>query len=130
MINVVAALIWQDDKILICKRPKHKSLPLMWEFPGGKIEDGETTHGALKREIKEELDVEIITGYTLGNTIYHYEDFSVCLTFINAVIVSGKLKSLEHEEIKWVNISELGAHEFCSADEEILDKLKIVHLLD
>ncbi len=71
MINVVAALIWQDDKLLICKRPKHKSLPLLWEFPGGKIEAGETEFEALKREIKEELDIVIETEDIFGETIYH-----------------------------------------------------------
>ncbi len=125
MINVVAALIWQDDKLLICKRPKHKSLPLLWEFPGGKIEVGETEFEALKREIKEELDIVIETKDIFGETIYHYDNFSVKLTFINSIIVSGDPKLLEHEEFRWVTICELDNFEFCPADVEILGKLKL-----
>ncbi len=125
MINVVAALIWKDNKLLICKRPRHKALPLLWEFPGGKIESGETKFEALKREIKEELDVIIETNDILEETIYHYDNFSVKLTFINAFIINGVPKLLEHEELRWVDVSKLENFEFCPADVEILIKIKI-----
>ncbi len=130
MINVVAGLIWQAGKLLICKRPKSKSLPLLWEFPGGKVEEGETKFQALKREIKEELGVIIETREIYGNTVFQYDDFSVNITFINSIVVGGIPDCLEHEEIRWVNISELDQFEFCPADVEILTEIMTKKQLD
>ncbi len=124
MIEVVAALIWQDEKLLICKRLKHKPLPLLWEFPGGKIEKGETFVEALKREIQEELDVEIETRDIFHETTHHYEDFSVKLIFINATIIKGNVKNLEHEEIQWINKMDIDKYEFCPADLDVIEKIK------
>lgn len=124
MLNVVAGIIHRNDEILICKRPPHKKQPLLWEFPGGKIEVGETAFQALKRELQEELNIDVKIYDILEQTVHHYEDYSVNLMFINCEIISGIPKNLEHEEIKWVNILDLSNYEFCPADVEVLEKLK------
>ena len=124
MIHVVAALIWDKDKFLICQRPKNKARGLLWEFVGGKVEKDETKRQALIRECKEELGVTVDVGEVFTETEYEYPDIAVCLTIFNATIIGGALQKLEHNDIKWINISEIPNYVFCPADEEILKKLR------
>ena len=124
MIYVVAALVWDKDKFLICQRPKNKARGLLWEFVGGKVEKGETKEQALIRECKEELGVTVDVGEVFAETEYEYPDISVHLTIFNATIIGGALQKLEHNDIRWINISEIPNYVFCPADEVILKKLK------
>ena len=124
MIHVVAALIWDKDKFLICQRPKNKARELLWEFVGGKVEKGETKEQALIRECKEELGVTVDVGEVFAEKEYEYPDIAVRLTIFNATIIGGALHRLEHNDIKWINISEIPNYVFCPADEEILKKLR------
>ena len=87
MIEVVAALIWQGDKFMICQRPEHKARGLLWEFVGGKLESGETKEHALIRECKEELDILLSVGDVFTDVIHEYPDITVHLTLFNATIV-------------------------------------------
>ena len=104
MTEVVAALIWDEDKFMICQRPEHKARGLLWEFVGGKVEKGETKEEALIRECKEELDVTIGVKDVFMDVIHEYPDILVHLTLFNAVIEDGIPKKLEHNDIKWIRV--------------------------
>ena len=124
MIEVVAALIWENNKFMICQRPAHKARGLLWEFVGGKVELGETKEQALVRECKEELNVLLSVGDIFMKVTHKYPDITVHLTLFNATIVDGEPQKLEHNDIKWITPSEIPNYEFCSADEGILKKIK------
>lgn len=123
MTEVVAALIWDKDKFMICQRPAHKARGLLWEFVGGKVEPGETKEQALIRECQEELAVTLSIGDVFMDVVHEYPDLTVHLTLFNAVILEGIPKKLEHNDIQWIAPSEISNYEFCPADEEILDRL-------
>lgn len=123
IVEVVAALIWDDDKFLICQRPANKARALLWEFVGGKVEPGETKEEALIRECREELDIVLSVKDAFMDVVHEYSDITVRLTLFNAIIAEGKPKNLEHNEIKWITPSEIPNYEFCPADEEILKKI-------
>ena len=124
MTEVVAALIWQGDKFMICQRPAHKARGLLWEFDGRKVEPGETKEQSLIRECREELSVALSVGDMFMDVIHEYPDLTVHLTLFNATIAEGVPQKLEHNDIQWITPSEIQKYEFCPADEEILKKLK------
>ena len=124
MTEVVAALIWDGDKFMICQRPAHKARGLLWEFVGGKVESGETKEQALIRECKEELNVLLSVGSVFMDVVHEYSDLTVHLTLFNATIAKGEPQKIEHNDIKWITPSEVPNYEFCPADEEILAKIK------
>ena len=123
MTEVVAALIWNNDKFMICQRPAHKARGLLWEFVGGKVEPGETKEEALIRECREELAVTLTVNNVFMDVIHEYPDLTVHLTLFNAVIAEGEPLKLEHEDIQWIAPSEISNYEFCPADKEILAKI-------
>lgn len=123
MVEVVAALIWYNDKFMICQRPKHKARGLLWEFVGGKVELGETKEQALIRECMEELDITISVDDVFTEVVHEYPDITVHLTLFNAKIMGGTPKKIEHNDIKWILPSEIPNFEFCPADKEILEKI-------
>ena len=128
MTEVVAALIWQGDKFMICQRPAHKARGLLWEFVGGKVEPGETNEQALIRECREELAVTLSVGSVFMDVIHEYPDLMVHLTLFNATIAGGEPQKLEHNDIQWITPSEISNYEFCPADVEILRKIIEVYL--
>ena len=123
MIDVVAALIWDNDKFMICQRPAHKARGLLWEFVGGKVEPSETKEQALIRECREELAVTISVGDIFMDVTHEYPDLTVHLTLFNTTISEGEPQKLEHNNIKWITPSEIPNYEFCPADEEILKEI-------
>ena len=123
MTDVVAALIWQGEKFMICQRPAHKARGLLWEFVGGKVEPGETKEQALIRECKEELDILLSVGDVFMDVIHKYPDITVHLTLFTATIAEGEPQKLEHNDIKWITPREVRKYAFCPADEEILAKI-------
>ena len=124
MTEVVAALIWNVDKFMICQRPAHKARGLLlWEFVGGKVELGETKEQALIRECQEELAVTLSVGDVFMDVIHEYPDLTVHLTLFNSTIAEGEPQKLEHNDIQWITPSEILNYEFCPADEEILAKI-------
>ena len=123
MTEVVAALIWDKDKFMICQRPTHKARGLLWEFVGGKVEPGETKEQALIRECQEELAVTLSIGDVFMDVVHEYPDLTVHLTLFNAAILEGIPKKLKHNDIKWITPSEISNYEFCPADVEILKKI-------
>ena len=124
MTDVVAALIWEDDRFLACQRPAHKARGLLWEFVGGKVEPGESLEEALIRECREELDITVAPRDVFMEVIHEYPDLTVRLTLFNAAIAEGKPKALEHHDIRWITVQEIDGLAFCPADEEILKKLR------
>ena len=123
MTEVVAALIWNNDKFMICQRPANKARGLLWEFVGGKVELGETKEQALIRECKEELNIILSAGDVFMDVIHEYPDITVHLTLFNVTIVDGEPHKLEHNDIKWITPNEIPNYDFCPADEVILSKI-------
>lgn len=123
MTEVAAALIWDNDKFMICQRPAHKSNALLWEFVGGKLENGETKEEALVRECMEELGVTVSVGDEFFDVVHQYPDILVHLTLFNATIAQGEPKLLEHNDIKWITPDEIPEYKFCSADKDILERI-------
>ena len=121
--EVVAALIWQDDKFMICQRPAHKARGLLWEFVGGKVDPGESKQQALIRECREELAVEVSVGDVFMEVLHEYPDLLVRLTLFNSAIVSGEPQMLEHNDIQWITVEQIPKFDFCPADVDILKKL-------
>ena len=124
MTEVVAALIWDEDRFMACQCPANKARALLWEFVGGKVEAGETKEEALIRECREELDVTISVGDVFMEVTHAYPDLTVHLTLFNAKIAAGAPKKLEHNDIQWLTVEEIDGFPFCPADEEILKELK------
>lgn len=127
MVQVVAALIWDKNKFMICQRPEHKTRALEWEFVGGKQEKGETLTEALVRECREELDVTVSVGDIFMEVDHVYPDITVHLTLFNSKIEKGEIKMLEHNDIKWITPEEIPLYNFCPADKEILERITEVY---
>ena len=118
--DVVAALIWDGPRFMICQRPAHKARALLWEFVGGKTEAGETLEDALIRECREELDITVSVGDIFTQVIHEYPDIHIRLTLFNCTIAEGTPKLLEHNDLKWILPSEIPDFDFCPADKDIL----------
>lgn len=123
-VDVVAALIWEKDKFLICQRPANKARGLLWEFVGGKVEPGETKEQALARECAEELAISVDVGSPFMEVDHRYPDIHIRLTLFHCTIPTGQPQALEHNDIRWIHPSQIDAYRFCPADEEILEALK------
>ena len=123
MVEVVAALIWDEEKFMICQRPAHKARGMLWEFVGGKVEPGETKEQALIRECSEELAVTISVKNKFMEVLHQYPDITIRLTLFHATIAEGIPQKLEHHDIRWITPAEIPDYDFCPADEEILEKI-------
>ena len=127
MVEVVAALIWQGEKFMICQRPAHKARGLLWEFVGGKVEPGETGEQALVRECHEELAVTLSVGDVFMDVVHEYPDLTMHLTLYHASIAEGVPQKLEHNDIRWITPREIPNYDFCPADVEILTRIREVY---
>ena len=125
MTEVVAALICEGEKFMICQRPAHKARGLLWEFVGGKVEPGETKEQALIRECREELSVTLSVGDVFMDVIHEYSDITVHLTLFNATIADGVPQKLEHNDIRWITPNEIPNYAFCPADYKPVRKLPL-----
>lgn len=123
MTEVVAGLIRENGKILISLRPPEKARGLLWEFPGGKVEAGESKEEALIRECREELGVTLKVGKVYAELTYEYPDVTVRLTLFEARIGEGVPRNIEHADIRWIKPEEITAYPFCPADKEICLRL-------
>ena len=125
VIEVVAGVIFDENsRILVCERPEGKAMAGYWEFPGGKIEPGETPFEAITREIKEELSADIEPPEIFCEYPFSYPEKEIYFYFIKAKLVSEKIKPTFHSEIKWLSPLESGELEFCPADISAAEKLK------
>lgn len=123
MTEVVAALIWRQNKFLICQRPAHKARGLLWEFVGGKVEPGETKEQALVRECREELDVAVEPREIFLELTHTYPDLTVHLTLFQTRLLGGEPRRLEHADLRWITPEEIPQYPFCPADQVILERL-------
>ena len=123
MTEVVAALIWDNDRFLACQRPAHKARGLLWEFVGGKVEIGETHEEALIRECREELGVTVKPCDVFMDVVHVYPDLTVHLILYNAVILDGTIQLLEHNDARWITAAQIPDYCFCPADTEILEQI-------
>ena len=123
MTEVVAALIWDENRFMICQRPENKTRSFEWEFVGGKVEQGETKQQALIRECREELGVEVKVYDIFMDVVHEYPDITVHLTLFNAAIADGVPQKLEHNDIQWITPEEISGFNFCPADDEILKEI-------
>ena len=126
--QVVAALIWDGLRFLICQRPAHKARGLLWEFVGGKVEPGESRKAALARECREELGVEIAVGDIFMEVEHTYPDMTVHLTLFHARILQGIPQKLEHNDIRWITPQQIDGYVFCPADVEVLEAIRAIAL--
>ena len=126
MKEVTAAIILDGNKVLIAQRAAGENLAGKWEFPGGKIEPGETPQECLKREIREELDVDIEVRSFFGESIYDYASGEIRLMAFWCKWVSGNFSLHVHSRIAWVNRVELDRYDFAPADIPLVQKLKSV----
>ena len=117
MKRVVAALIWQQGKVLICQRTRHQSMPLKWEFPGGKIEEGEQPRDALRRELDEELGIVAVIGDEVARIRHQYPSgSSVELRFYDVREYSGELENRIFRDVAWTEPAKLPFYDFLEAD--------------
>ncbi|MGV2927087.1 (deoxy)nucleoside triphosphate pyrophosphohydrolase [Macrococcus capreoli] len=122
-IKVVGAVIQKDGKILCAQRNENTSLPLLWEFPGGKIEENELPEDALKRELLEEMQCEIEVGEKVITTVHEYDFAIIELTTFYAVMKNDHIVLEEHADMKWLSPKELNALEWAPADIEAVEKI-------
>ena len=123
MLEVVAAYIRKGEEILLCQRAENKKRALGWEFPGGKVEAGETKQAALRRECREELAIDIRVGDEIADVTYSYPDITIHLTLLEASIQSGEPSALEHKTLQWVLPGQIGGYELCPADRLLYEKI-------
>ena len=122
-VDVVAALVVEDGKFMICQRPAHKARGLLWEFVGGKVEPGETRAEALVRECREELGVAVAPGPIYMEVDHVYPDITIHLTLFRAAIAAGRPQRLEHADIRFIAPSDIPLYAFCPADAAILKRI-------
>jgi 8-oxo-dGTP diphosphatase len=124
MIKVTAAIIMESGKVFIAKRKPPGRMPGLWEFPGGKIENGETPENCLKRELKEELDVDAQIGRHIGTSVYKYDFYTVELMAFRTRIVTGEIKLHDHADMAWVAPGELDKYAFAPADLPFVEMIR------
>ncbi len=123
IVRVTAAIFVNDGMLLIAKRKSTRRLPNLWEFPGGKIEPNETPEECLKRELKEEFDIDVTVGEYLGSNIHTYDFGTIDLMAYRTDWNGGDFKLLDHEEIRWVFTHELDQFDFAPADTVFVEQL-------
>jgi 8-oxo-dGTP diphosphatase len=122
-IEVTAAIIRQGNKVLICQRDSNDDIPDLWEFPGGKVEPGESLEDCIRREIQEELELQIEPQAIFGTTTYDYRDRQLHFTFYTAVIKSGTMVLNVHQDARWITLQELENFSFMPGDVPVVERL-------
>jgi len=122
-IDVTAAILVEGDRVLIAQRPPEDRLAGLWEFPGGKVEEGEAPQDCLARELHEEFGIGVTVGEALGESMYHYAHLSIRLLVFRAFLSCGEIYPAAHAAIKWVKVSELADYAFSPADRPFVARL-------
>ena len=122
-IRVVAAVVERNAEYLITQRRPEAVLPLLWEFPGGRVEDGETDQAALRREMRERLDAVIEVGAELATSVHDYTGYSVTLVVYQATLLSRTLRPVRVNAFHWVASEDFCNYQFPPADQATMDKL-------
>lgn len=123
MIKVVAGILKKDNKILIARKKEGKSLAGYWEFPGGKIEDGETPQESLIRELMEEMNINIKVNEYVGESIYDYGNIVISLKGYLAEILDGEITLTDHDKYEWVTLDEVCTYKLAPADIPLVENL-------
>ena len=124
MKRVVAAVIEQDGKLLVCQRTRHQTMPLKWEFPGGKIEEGEQPRDALRRELEEELGIHATIGEEIARVQHTYPNGAMVeLRFFLVREYQGALENRIFRDLQWSVPRDLGAYDFLEADASLVKDL-------
>lgn len=123
MINVVAGILKKDNKILIARKKEGKSLAGYWEFPGGKIEAGETPEESLVRELMEEMRIKVKVNEYVGESIYDYGNIVISLKGYLAEILDGQIVLTDHDKYEWVRLDEVSSYKLAPADIPLVEKL-------
>ena len=121
--NVGATLLVKDWQLLVAQRPNFDPLSGLWEFPGGKVEIGESLPECIRREMREEFGVEVSVAAFFADSVYHYERGSIRLLSYWATLTSGELLPVFHSAFEWVQLGELQNYSFAPADISIVDRL-------
>lgn len=121
MVEVTAAILYRGGEILLCQRPKGKRCAFLWEFPGGKVEDGETPEECLVRECREELGVVIKVERPVQQVVYEYPDITVNIHFYMCQLIAGEPACIEHNRIQWFTLDEAANLPLCPADRKMMD---------
>jgi len=124
MQTVTAAILIRGNKVFIGQRKAGKRMAHLWEFPGGKLEAGETLQECLEREMKEEFGVEVAVRELFGESVYHYEHGSIRLLGYLVDWIGGEMSPIDHQDCKWVPLDDLGRYEFVPADLPFVRKLQ------
>lgn len=122
MIHVACAIIVDDTKVLVTQRSRYMTLPLKWEFPGGKIEQNETAEECVIREIKEELNIHIQIIAQLNPKVFNYGSFEIELFPFISNLISGDIKLAEHSQFKWMELNGLSNLDWAPADIPVLEE--------
>ena len=122
-IRVVGAMIEQDGRYLITQRPPKATLPLRWEFPGGRVEPGETDEAALARELSEEMGISVAVGERVIHVEHAYQDYDIDFCVYRCAFRAGPIRHIRVNDHRWVRPEELDAYEFPPADEKSIAKL-------
>lgn len=123
-LEVVAAFVLQEGKFLLCRRPLHKARGGQWEFPGGKVEAGESRAQALARELREELSLDVLVSEECAQVTYDYPELTVRLTLLAVSPRGGRLQLNEHLDARYVTASQAGTMDLCPADRLLLEQLE------
>ena len=124
VVRVVAAVVARDGRYLITQRRESAVLSLQWEFPGGKVEEGESDKDALTRELMERLDAEFEIGAMIGERRHTYDGYDVVLALYAAKLVPGRpMRARRVRDFRWVSSSEFGQYQFPDADQRTMDQL-------
>ena len=124
MIAVVAGLVMREGKLLIARRPNGKHMAGKWEFPGGKLEKGESPEKALERELFEELGVQTETGRVYHVIAHSYPEKDVLLMFYRSRVTGGEPEAIEEAEIRWIDEGELRLFDWAEADAPLIDRIE------
>jgi 8-oxo-dGTP diphosphatase len=122
-IRVVGAMIERSGKYLITQRPPTATLPMLWEFPGGRVEPGESDEDALARELREEMDIAVRVGERVIHVEHAYENYDIDFCVYRCELESGTIRHLRVHDHRWVRPDELDDYEFPAADEKTIAKL-------
>ena len=123
-VKVAAGLVFKNDELLISKRPESVHLGGLWEFPGGKLEIGETYEDCVIREIYEELGIEVKVDYIFEEVLHQYGDITVFIKFFICKLLRGEPKKIQCSDFVWVKRNDLGIYDFPSADIKIINRLR------
>jgi len=122
-IRVVGAMIEKDARYLITQRPPTASLPLLWEFPGGRVEEGETDEAALARELEEEMGISVRVGERVIHVEHSYASYDIDFCVYRCEVRAGAIQHIRVHDHRWVRPDELDQYEFPAADEKTVAKL-------